>query len=300
MPTDISVTISPPNSTSVTIGGVSYPHANTHLPNGSDPITGFATYQQLIGVSGLMTTASDVVDLTSNQNISGEKNFTSRPTVNGTGVLLSGEASIGDTGYLTGYVQKVETGNFVVSSQTGSFYPISNPSGYITGVDLSAYQTIVASTGISGYLQGQVNSLNASTGSFITTGVGDSRYYPLSSNPSLYLVAADLINYSTIDYVTGVSGHLQSQISSINLIPLQNATGNLDLRVQTLEGQSGQWLVGYNDSITGIAVVGTSSKTNSPESFRIFILRHTLFLIFIEIKMRLTTQAKTTMVWQIQ
>jgi hypothetical protein len=37
--------------------------------------------------------ASNLVYNTGNQNISGIKNFTSRPTVNGTGVLLSGEAS---------------------------------------------------------------------------------------------------------------------------------------------------------------------------------------------------------------
>lgn len=301
---DVSVTINPPNSTSVTIGSAVSIHGSAHYPGGTDSLENyyyprtnpsgyatsgdFATTGYVGEVSGYLYSQiafpSNVVFTTGGQTIGGAKNFSTRPTVNGTGVLLSGEASVGDTGYLTGYVQKIETGNFVTSSQTGNFYPRSNPSGYITGVNLSAYQTIVASTGISGYLQEQVGSLNTSTGmlnvrltsvenqtgnfalksatgSFITTGVGDLRYYPLSSNPSLYLVSADLSSYSTIGYVTGVSGHLQSQISSISLTALQNATGNLDLRVQTLEGQSGQWMIGYNDSITGINIAGTSSKT---------------------------------------
>jgi hypothetical protein len=64
------------------------------------------------------------LDTGSNQTINALKNFLTRPTVNGTGVLLSGEAAA-NTGALT-----------------GSFYPLnSNPSGYITGVDLSNYVT---------------------------------------------------------------------------------------------------------------------------------------------------------------
>jgi hypothetical protein len=86
-----------------------------------------------------------VVFTTGDQNVSGVKNFSSRPTVNGSGVMLSGE--IAGTGYLTGYVSKTETGlfltsentgNFVTSSQTGAFtgtfYPYSaNPAAYIQG-----------------------------------------------------------------------------------------------------------------------------------------------------------------------
>ena len=59
--------------------------------------------------------------LTGNQNISGNKNFYLRPTVNGTGILLIGEA----------------TSNIDFSV----LYPRSNPSGFITGVNLSDYYT---------------------------------------------------------------------------------------------------------------------------------------------------------------
>ena len=211
---DVSVTINPPNSTSVTIGNAVSSHGATHAPGGSDSLENyyyprtnpsgyaasgdFATTGYVGEVSGYLYSQiafpSNVVFATGSQTISGAKNFSTRPTVNGVGVLLSGEASIGDTGYLTGYVQKNETGNFITSSQTGSFYPASNPNGYVTGVDLSAYQTISASTGISGYLQNQISAINLSSGQFLTTGAADSRYVN---------VTGDIINGNLT--VTGVT-----------------------------------------------------------------------------------------------
>ena len=163
------------------------------------------------------------------------------------------------------------------------YYPRSNPSGYITGVDLSNYSTISYVTGISGYLQFQISSIDtSSTGEFLTTGAGDSRYYPLSSNPSSYLVAADISDLASTSYVTGVSGYLQSQIaeiidgtgsfitgidlsayqtvvastgisgylqtqiSAIDLSSLESATGNLDVRVSAIENVSGDFALKVN------------------------------------------------------
>ena len=103
---DINVTINPAPSVSatvsaaaevdVTIGEGIPKHAVTHAAGGSDSLGSYyATTGSLAYVSGLTSGA-------------------------------------GDTGYLTGYVSKTETGNF---------YPSSNPSGFITGVDLSNYVT---------------------------------------------------------------------------------------------------------------------------------------------------------------
>lgn len=154
---DITVTITPPNSTSVTIGNAVYPHGATHATDGSDSLSSyyypsnnpsgyvtsgdFATTGYVADVSGAIVAQisfpQNIVFTTGDQNISGAKNFYSRPTVNGTGVLLSGEGGAA-----------VNTG-----SLTGAFYPLnSNPSGYLTGVDLSNYVT------------------KSSTGSFVTTG----------------------------------------------------------------------------------------------------------------------------------
>lgn len=61
---------------------------------GSFLTTGAAdTRYALQSATGGFAINSSVVSLTGNQNVSGIKNFYSRPTVNGTGVLLSGEAS---------------------------------------------------------------------------------------------------------------------------------------------------------------------------------------------------------------
>lgn len=140
--------------------------------------------------TGNFAVNSQVVFITGNQDVSGVKSFYSRPTVNGTGVLLSGEATAANTGELTGV-----------------FYPLnSNPSGYITGVDLSSYATTVYVTGISGHLQTQITSLNDQTGNYVTgsvvrpseTGVfittgQTGQFYPIS-NPSGFLVSGSPVD----------------------------------------------------------------------------------------------------------
>lgn len=141
--------------------------------------------------TGNFAVNSQVVFITGNQDVSGVKNFYSRPTVNGTGVLLSGEAA----------------GAANTGSLTGVFYPLnSNPSGYITGVDLSSYATTVYVTGISGHLQTQITSLNDQTGNYVTgsvvrpseTGVfittgQTGQFYPIS-NPSGFLVSGSPVD----------------------------------------------------------------------------------------------------------
>jgi hypothetical protein len=98
---------------------------------------------------------------------------------------------IGSTGYLTGYVSK---------SETGDFYPSSNPSGFITGVDLSGYVTgdVVRPSQTGDFVT------NSQTGNFITSSqtgqfVSDSEtgaFYP-ASNPSGFITGVDLSNYVT-------------------------------------------------------------------------------------------------------
>jgi len=245
---DIVVTINPPNSTSVSIGAPVSNHAITHAPSGSDSLENyyyprsnpsgyagsgdFATTGYVADVSGAIVSQinfpSNVVFTTGDQNISGVKNFYSRPTVNGTGVLLSGEAAAASTGYLTGYVSKTES---------GVFYPTSNPSGYVTGVDLSLYATISYSTGISGHLQQQISSLQNATGSYVTGNV------VRSNETGGFLVASDLSPYQTVSQSTGISGYLQSQIDGIDLSALNTATGVLNSGVTNLEGQTGLYVL---------------------------------------------------------
>jgi hypothetical protein len=103
----------------------------------------------------------------------------------------------------SGQYFNLTTGSVVRPNETGVFYPRSNPSGFITGVDLSNYSTISFSTGISGYLQNQVTNLNNQTGSYVTgsvvrpseTGVFITQsqtgaFYP-ASNPSGFITIED-------------------------------------------------------------------------------------------------------------
>lgn len=184
---DFTVTINPPETTSIAIGGGIFPHNSTHAPNGSDSLESwYATTGSLAYVSGQISIPAGTVLLTGDQNVSGVKNFSSRPTVNGSGVMLTGEN--GGTGYLAGYVQKTETGAFVSSNQTGqltgAFYPLSsNPSAYLQGavvrpsntgnfVDTVSSQTINnLKTFNSGIIVGQ-NSVNG-TGSSALGGSGN-------------------------------------------------------------------------------------------------------------------------------
>jgi hypothetical protein len=108
---------------------------------------------------------------------------------------------------------------FNLITGTGSFYPNSNPSGFITGVDLTPYATVTYVTGVSGILQNQIANLNNATGdyalkietgNFITTSQTGQFYS--SNNPS---------GYVSTGYVTGVSGNLQQQITTLN-----NQTGS--------------------------------------------------------------------------
>lgn len=141
--------------------------------------------------------AKNLIYNTGNQTISGLKFFVIRPQVNGTGVLLSGEAypSNNPSGFITGI-------------DTSSFYPRSNPSGFITGVNLSSYATIANLNAVSGALQTQIN--NISGGGSIT---GD--YYP-NSNPSGFITGVDLSNYATNSNLFLTGKNLDNKINSLS------------------------------------------------------------------------------------
>jgi hypothetical protein len=125
---------------------------------------------------------------TGNQTINGTKTFVVRPTVNGTGVLLSGEA-----------------------------YPSNNPSGFLTGVDLSSYATIsnLATTGST--LQSSVNTLTnnlATTGSTLSTNIATtgSTLTTQINNLSGTLTG----NYATISNLVLTGLNLDSKINNLS------------------------------------------------------------------------------------
>jgi len=103
------------------------------------------------------------------------------------------------SGFITGvnlsaYTLNSNTGSFVTTAQTENFYPKTNPSGFITGVNLSAY------------------TLNSNTGSFVTT-AQTGNFYP-KNNPSGYISGDSSINgivsmsQSTYNSITPINGVL--------------------------------------------------------------------------------------------
>ncbi|MGA0048970.1 MAG: hypothetical protein ACO3GY_07105 [Flavobacteriaceae bacterium] len=285
---DINVTINPAPSVSaqvsaapevgVSIGEGIPKHAVTHAPGGSDSLEAYyATTGSLAYVSGLTTGIGNTGYLTGYVTKSETGIFypASNPSGFITGVDLSNyvtgnvvrpsetgsfitQSETGDfypnsnpSGYITGVdlsgyvtgdvVRPSETGNFITTSQTGVFYPDSNPSGFITGVDLSSYATQTYVTGVSGYLQQQVNNLNNATGeyvtgsvvrpnetgAFLTTGTADNRY-ALKSATGNFITTSQTGVFASQTYVNNASGYLQTQVTAIN-----NQTGNFALKSQT-------------------------------------------------------------------
>lgn len=238
---DITISVVQPPSTTINVGvdetliigaGISYPtHSITHISGGSDELN----HNSLDGLQG--GSIGGYYHISSNQYFNLTTGDVIRPSETGifytndnlsgfiTGVDLSSYSTIDYVSGVSGdlqiqisnlddetgsYVLKSETGDFIITNQTGLFYAESNPSGFITGVDLSAYVT------------GDVVR-PSQTGVFITqsqTGV----FYTIS-NPSGFITGVDLSSYATINYTTGISGGLQTQVTSLN-----NQTGSYYLR----------------------------------------------------------------------
>lgn len=146
------------------------------------------------------------------------------------------------------------SGNYMSASESSSFYPMTgNPSGFLTGVDLSDYATTAYvdssvsskmdatasgylqpsgdyayNSSLSSYLYASASSLFQSAGSYQTAGdyaynssvsfkldaSASSEFY-LTSNPSGFITGVDLDGYATTAYVdSSVSGKMDKTESS--------------------------------------------------------------------------------------
>jgi len=115
-----------------------------------------------------------------------------------------------------------------ISSVSGNYYPTSNPSGFISGVDLSDYATTAyvdsAVSGVEITFDSSISTasstagITASVNTAIFSGKLDAtasgEFYP-TSNPSGFITGVDLSNYATTSYVdSSVSGKLDASASS--------------------------------------------------------------------------------------
>lgn len=159
------------------------------------------------------------------------------------------------------------TGSYVLNSQTGVFYPTSNPSGYVTGSVVRPSETgnfiTTAQTGAfysisnpSGFVTGSVVR-PSETGTFITQSQTGA-FYP-NSNPSGYISSNQTValtnktidgannTITNVSISTGVSG-LASGVATFLAAP---TSSNLAAAVTDETG-------------TGSLVFGTSPTINSP------------------------------------
>jgi hypothetical protein len=226
--------------------------------------------------SGFISSAdfSRVVYTTGDQTISGVKTFASRPTVNGTGVLLSGEAAnvtlpatiVYTTGnqtisgiktfdvapILSGnpFITGVNLSSYVTTGQTGVFYPRDNPSGFITDVNLSSYVT----TGQTGVFYPRNNPSGFITGvdvsSYVTTGQ-TGVFYP-RDNPSGFITGVNLSSYVT----TGQTGVFYPRNNPSGFISSADLSG-FALGNQVVYTTGDQNIFGNKTFLNNIAVSGT-------------------------------------------
>ena len=268
---------------------------NSNINSLSGLFTGYtgtldATYASDLQLSNTGITLNNTINslsgtLTGNYVTKSNGEFTNRPTVNGTGVLLSGEAAAlpstivyttGDQNisgnktfsnniYVsgTGYFKDINISNLSELVLSGTKITIDGNSGVysstniyisgnpvLTGVDLSSYATItnLASTGST--LQGNINTLTNNLNS--TGNTLDNKIGSLSGTlTSTYATISNLASTgSTLNTkINDLSGYVNTQDNSIsnNLI----STGNtLQNSINSLSGSS--VLLYGNQSVGGI------------------------------------------------
>jgi len=229
--------------------------------------------------------ANNLVYNTGNQNISGIKNFYSRPTVNGTGVLLSGEAAQVDlsstvrtTGAQTvsGVKTFADSGVFSLSGiiplnvdnnplsvvGSGNTYVQVNIQNRATGTTATADLVITANNG--------TDSAN-----FINLGINNSGYNdPTFSNGS-GLDGYLFVNGGSLDIGTQTTGtniefHIggttaAKTIARINEFGLNIVSGTLTAS-NILYNTGNQTISGIKSFATGIDII----NSGNPQSLRVF------------------------------
>lgn len=144
------------------------------------------------------------------------------------------------------------------ASASSEFYLTSNPSGFITGVDLDGYATTA-------YVDSSVSSKMDKSES--------SSFYPMTGNPSGFLTSVDLSDYATTAYVdSSVSGKLdtsaqvvtsilkfvhadESSVCQINGLPIRAASAEM--------GTDGR----YISSLASKSSLSSYYPTSNPSGF---------------------------------
>ena len=177
--------------------------------------------------------------VTANENI--ESNTSS--IENNSGAIADNADNINN---LTGV-----TGSFITDSETGLFYASSNPSGFITGIDLSSY----VQSSETGVLYPTSNPSGFITGVDLSSYIQDSEtgvFYP-ASNPSGFITGVDLSSYiqdsetgafypasNPSGFITGGGGDVSTGINVTGL----STVGKITLSEFSFEVETGSFSLG--------------------------------------------------------
>jgi hypothetical protein len=171
------------------------------------------------------------------------------------------------------FVTTGQTGVFITSSETGQFYPTSNPSGYITGVDLSAYVTgdVVRPSETGDFITtsqtGQFVG-DSETGAFLTTSTADGKYVSLTGDQTISGIKTFTGTIIAVSGIIGstntVSGASDSSIIAGNNNRITNGSANAILagisNVITGSANFRSAIIGGQSSIitsaNGAAIIG--------------------------------------------
>lgn len=162
------------------------------------------------------------------------------------------------------------------ASAAATYYPLTNPSGYITSSALSGYATQSWVTG-QGYITSSALSpylTSATAASTYQTQAGMSAYY-LASNPSGYITSSALSGYATESWVTGqgyitssaLSPYLTSSTAASTYQTISGMAAYAPLNSPTFTGTvtipAGASISGYLTSATAASTYQTQSGMSS-------------------------------------
>jgi hypothetical protein len=89
-----------------------------------------------------------------------------------------------------------------------------------------------------------VNGTPLTTNGQLMVWNNSSGYFDFDYNINDFALTGDLSSYATIDYVTGISGDLQTTIDGLdasNHVPYNGATGDVDLGVHNIVATTGEF-----------------------------------------------------------
>jgi hypothetical protein len=219
-------------------------------------LTGVSGVHVATGLSGIVVIGGGGLQLQINSINSGTGSFV---TTAQTGILVGkNETGIFDNTFVSHVETGIYTNTFVQFSQTGNLSEIRVSGLQRTLVNLTGVSGIHIATGLSGIvtidggnLQTQINSINSNTGSFITS--------------------AQTGNFASISYVTGVSGILDSKISSTGSF-LYGLIQASSAGVSSLNGQSGSLTLTGAGNVT-VTVNGQALTISGAGSTGDYVLR---------------------------